>query len=327
MRYKCCNYLLHQIVFDNFDIKPCCSSSMNKDSAKFIDNFDGKDFNLEEYIKQRRYYIDCFKSGEIPKCCQGCELIQEDEWNDNEIYFDRIIMANIAKCSCNCIYCVYTHDNPEMKSFYNTKENYDIKPILTKLRNQNLIKDNFVFVIGGGECSEFPKGELEWLIYFTSLYNGQILLLSSGIKYSQAIEQVLKSGKSELSISPDAGTKRTYEKIKQVKAFDIVWKNLEKYVKAAKENPQAMVEVKYIIIPNVNDNISEVKSFIKKCQEIAATNIHVDIEHYWFAENKNQKVPNNIKEIIKLFNNLKNVRVTYSIETENWLNEKGNPQE
>lgn len=324
MKYKCCNYLLHQIVFDNFDIKPCCSSSMNKDSAKFIDNFDGKDFDIEEYIKQRQYYIDQFKSGEIPKCCEGCELIKEDEWNDTDIYFDRIIMANIAKCSCNCIYCVYTHDNPEMKTFYNTKENYDIKPILNRLRSQNLIKDGLVFVIGGGECTEFPQSELEWLIYFTSFHNGQILLLSSGIKYSKAIEQILKSGKSELSISPDAGTKKVYEQIKKVKAFDLVWKNLAKYTEAAKGNPQAMVEVKYIIIPTVNDNISEVKSFIKKCKDIGTTNIHVDIEHYWFAEHKGQKAPDNIKKIVELFNGLTDVIVTYSVETENWLNGKGN---
>lgn len=324
MKYNCCEYLLHQIVFDNFDIKPCCSCSMNKESAKFIDNFDGKYFDIDKYIKQRKTYIEIFKSGQIPECCKGCPLIKEEEWDETTIYFDRIIIANIAKCSCNCIYCVYTHDNPKMKEYYNNKENYDIKPILKNLRNKNLIKDNFIMIIGGGECSEFEKGLLEWLIYFTtSLYEGKISLLSSGIKYSKAIENILKTGHAELSISPDAGTKSTYEKIKRVKAYTHVWNNLKNYIEASKNNQKSMVEIKYIIIPSINDNTNEVQNFINKCNEVKCTNIHVDIEHYWFKENKSKPIPNNIKLLIDLFNEQQNTfRVTYSIETENWLNER-----
>lgn len=319
MKFKCCEYLLHQIVFDQFDIKPCCSTSMNKEKAKFIDNFDGKIFDITKYTEQRKNYINMFKNGNIPECCKDCPIIKEQEWDEENIYFDRIIMANIAKCSCNCIYCVYTHDDPAKKIFYNTRKPYDIKPILTNLRNLNLIKENFVLIIGGGECSEFPIGELEWLIYFTTFYNGKVQILSSGIKYSKAIEQILTSGKSELSISPDSGTKKTYEKIKRVKAFDNVWNNLRRYVIAAKNNKNAMIEVKYIIIPSVNDNINEVKSFLKKCNEIDCRRIHVDIENYWFSENKDKLIPDNIRKIINFFDNQKDFSISYSLEKEYWL--------
>ena len=322
MEYNCCEYLLHQIVFDQFDIKPCCQTSMNKESAKFIDNFDGVDFDVEKYISERKKFIDMFKKGQVPACCKDCPIIKKLDWKEDEVYFDRIIMANIAKCSCNCIYCVYTHDNPDLKNFYNNRKPYDIKPILLKLRNNNLIKENFVLIIGGGECSEFSKGELEWLIYFTSSLNGKVQLLSSGIKYSKAIEQILKSGKTELSISPDAGTKKTYERIKRVKAFDRVWLNLKNYIIAAQNNKNALIEVKYIIIPSVNDNIREVKSFLKKCNDISCKRIHVDIENYWFSENKDKQIPDKIKKIIDFFDKQKGFSISYSIEKEYWLNKK-----
>ncbi len=322
MRYKCCDYLLHQIVFDQTDIKPCCATSMNKESAKFIDNFNGGDFDIDEYIKQRNQYIEMFKQGNIPNCCKDCPMIREDDWDEKNLYFDRIIMANIAKCSCNCIYCVYTYNNPELKQYYNTKKSYDIKPILKKLRDSNLLNNNILLIIGGGECSEFPKGELEWLIYFTSFNNGRIQILSSGIKYSKAIEQILRYGKAELSISPDSGTKKTFEKIKRVKAFEQVWENLTRYINAANTNKNAMAEIKYIIIPNINDNISEVKSFLNKCKKINCKNLHIDVEHHWYAENKNKPVPEKIKTIIKYINqNKQDMYVSYSVETNNWLNQ------
>lgn len=320
MAYKCCEYLLHQIVFDQTDIKPCCETSMNNNVIKFVEDFDGFKFDIKQYIEKRQIYIEKFKSNNIPLSCQHCPLIKESEWDENNIYFDRIIMANIAKCSCNCIYCVYTHDNPNLKSFYNSKKAYDIKPILLNLRNQNLLKDNFILIIGGGECTEFPKGELEWLLYFASACNGKIQILSSGIKYSKAIEQILKAGKVELCISPDAGTRKTYEEIKRVKAFNLVWDNLKNYIIASFGNSSARIEVKYIIIPGINDNEKEIKAFIKKCKEIKCQNIHIDVEHYWYKENKNKPVTNKIKNIMNILKEEKGIYVSYSIETQNWLN-------
>ena len=62
MKYKCCEHLLHQIVFDQDEIKPCCATSMNKEVAKFVENFDGLNFDVDNYLKNYcandcKYYI------------------------------------------------------------------------------------------------------------------------------------------------------------------------------------------------------------------------------------------------------------------------------
>ena len=223
MEYYCCDYLLHQIVFDIFDVKPCCEDAKNKESINLIEGFNGTELNIQEYIEKRNLLIDKFQKGETPKACYNCPQIQKKDWNKQDIYFDRIIVANIAKCSCDCIYCVYTHNNPENKRIFNTRIPYNIKPILENLKNENYIKENFMLIIGGGECTEFDDGLLEWLIYFTLSLNGRIQILSSGINYSKAIEQILQTGNVELIISPDAGTDLTYKKIKRITHFRVLF--------------------------------------------------------------------------------------------------------
>ena len=64
-----------------------------------------------------------------------------------------------------------------------------------------MVMDNCQFVIGGGECSEYPEGELEYLVYFSMMTNAYIILLSSGFFYSKAIENALASSKAQLKIS------------------------------------------------------------------------------------------------------------------------------
>ncbi len=319
--YKCCEYMLHQIVFDQDDTKPCCSETISGNGTKFIEQYDGQLISPQEYSKKRDSYLQLFKSGRIPDCCTGCPMIEEKAWDEN-LYFERIIIAHISKCSCNCIYCVYTYNDPEKKKYYNTRKHYDIKPILTDLKEKNLIKENCEIIVGGGECAEFPRKDLEWILNFTKSTNCKILLLSSGITYSDAISKMLKSGKAEIIISPDAGTKATYEKIKRVKAFDRVYKHIKKYVDSARKNPQARVVIKYIIIPGINDNITELHEFVKKCKQTGCKNIQLDIEHHWFNEHKDELVPEGIKTCAEFFKSLDEFDFTFCGETHYWFIEK-----
>ena len=121
-------------------------------------------------------------------------------------------------------------------------------------------------------------------------------------------------------ISPDSGTNKTYKKIKRVNKFKNVWKNLKNYVKVAKNNTKAHVEVKYIVIPDVNDNLKEFKLFLEMCENICCKNIHLDIEHFWFAENKDKNVPQNIKNILEYIKSRKKeFNISFSSETEYWF--------
>lgn len=317
MKYNCCDYLLHELVFAQQDVMPCCCAPRHEYETKFFNNYSGNNFDVEEYIKIRNKYVELFKNGNIPDCCKGCSMIHEDTWNEPD-RIKRIIITNRTKCSCNCIYCSLVTTSTQTKEELNTRTAYDIIPVLKDLRNKNLISDECEILIAGGECCEYPKGELEFILYIAASLNCKIEILSSGIIYSKAIENVLKSEKCTLKISVDSGKKSTYERIKRVKAYDKVWENLKKYISATNNNPNGKVIIKYILLVGLNDNLKEAKAFIKKCKSIGCTHIELAVEYIWFENNKNKPITKNISETIKYIKN-SGINISYEFQSMKYL--------
>ncbi len=317
MKFNCCDFLLHELVFAQDKIIPCCSSPRHEYETKFIKNFDGLNFDIKEYITTRNKYVDMFKSGSAPDCCLGCSFIKNDDW-DESLFIKRIIITNRTKCSCNCIYCSLITTSTQSKQELNTRKTYNIIPVLKNLRNKNLINKECELMIAGGECCEYPKGELEFIIYFASLLNCKIEILSSGIIYSKAIENALKTEKCTLKISVDSGRKSTFEKIKRVKAYERVWENLKNYIKFTQNNPLGKVKIKYILLPDINDNIKEAKAFIKKCKEINCKYIELAVEYLWFDKNKNKQVPDSIKQTVRYIKQ-SGINISYESQSTEYL--------
>lgn len=310
MEYNCCDFLLHEIVFGQDKILPCCCSPNNKFGTVFMTEYKGENFNFVQYLKQRNSYIDIFKKGYIPEYCKGCFFIKKQNWDDSP-KIKRVIISNRTKCSCNCIYCSLVTTSSQTKEELNTRSCYDIKPVITDMRNKNLLSEECIITVAGGECCEYPKGELEHILYVASSMNCKLEILSSGIIYSKAIENILKSANCNLKISVDSGLKNTYEKIKRVKAYEKVWNNLKNYISASENNDESKVIIKYIILPNINDNKKEVNAFIEKCLSVNCKNIEIAIEYVWFENNKNNpKIAASIVDSIKILQN-SNFNISY----------------
>lgn len=323
---KCCDSLLHRLVFFHDAIGPCCSVTIIDNPLKMPFN-SLTDEVLEEYLKIRKANIDIFDKGEGAPCYKGCSLYKESSISEEEpICINYITISNRTKCNCNCVYCEHTHGGAsEVRAEMNRQETYDIVPILEKLKEKSLIAEGCEFIISGGECAEYPQKELEYLLNYVTHFKGSVILLSSGIKYSKSIESILKSGHARLTISVDSGTKKTYEKIKRVKAYNKVWDNLKKYAKAAAKNEKAIVEAKYIIIPGVNDSIEEIKAFFDKCKSIKCKYVRAEIEHYWMYDNIDKPLPDNIKEAFRYFEstaNKQNLRFEFEGVGQQWLLER-----
>ncbi len=324
MKFKCCENLMHHLVFAQSDVMACCCAK-NHDFIKFYKQEDNAIFNIEEYKNIRNFYISQFKNNIIPKGCQNCPFIIEKEWDEN-VKYNNIIIANRTKCSCNCIYCSLLEGDlsGKKKKELNERKSYDIKPILKVLDENRYIEKNCNFQIAGGEPTEYPNKEFEWLLNFAVSNNCKIEVLSSGINYSKPLGKILKnySNNIKILISPDAGTKELYKKIKQINAFDKVWRNIEKYIKDSKNNPNASINIKYIIIPQINDTIDNINYFIKKCENINCKNIVFSIDFNWLE--KNEDVNNDLKNLVHhIFDNYINrnnhIEISFEPQTKNWF--------
>lgn len=303
MKFLCCKTLFNDLIFHPDVVAFCCAKVT--DELLCIEKYDGSPITKEQYLKARNKYVDKFKQGIIPDVCKKCHNLEEKEW-DESVGFNVLSLAYKTKCSiCNCFYCTLSNGDAVRKKEVNSMKVYDIRPILEQLRNENMILPGCSISVSGGECCEYPDGELEYMTHFAQVNDCVIEYLTSAIKYSDCIASALATIPSKIIVSVDSGTKEMYERIKRVKAYDIVWKNLKKYIECAKNNHKADVFIKYIIIPNVNDNIAEAEKFIKKCKEINCKKILIDMEFSWIQKNQYSQAEGSLKEVINYFYKVK----------------------
>lgn len=303
MKFKCCEALLHSMNFQPRSLMAC--------GYDYFTNYYGEVFSIDEYKKARDKITDILKRGDYPEFCKTCGVLAEREW-DESVGLTSIEITNRYKCTvCNCIYCIATDGEEEKRRYYRELEPYDIKPIILNLRNNNIFLPDCTFAINGGEVAEYPEQELKYLIYMAVKQKSPLSILSSGIKFSKPIYDALALTPTTVKISVDAGTPKTYEKIKRVKGeFNRVWANLGKYIKAARKYNMKnhldcyygnRVVIKYIIIPGINDNLDEAKAFINKCEKINCQNVEISLEMHWKRNNYDKKATGHFKDTIEYF--------------------------
>lgn len=321
MKFLCCKTLFNDLIFHPDVVAFCCAKVV--DELLCFKDYDGSVITKEQYLIARNKYVDNFKKGIIPDVCKKCHNLEEKEW-DESVGFNILSLAYKTKCSiCDCFYCTLSKGDAQRKKEVNSIKTYDIRPILENLRNENMILPGCAISVSGGECCEYPDGELEYMTHFAQVNDCVIEYLTSAIKYSDCIASALATIPSKIIVSVDSGTKEMYEKIKRVKAYDVVWKNLKKYIEVSKNNPNANIFVKYIIIPGVNDSVDEAQAFIEKCKSINVKKMLIDMEFSFLAENQYNKADGSLKETINYFYKMSNalkpdIHLFYTPDCEFW---------
>ena len=175
---KCCRLLLHQIVLSYGAIHPCCSYTINHTNSQLMLNYSGELFDVDKYIKNRQEHVEAFENGGVPDCFKNCSLYEENNNASDKVYFEIINVSNRTNCNCNCIYCdLRENGNQNKREELNKRIPYNIRPVLIDMQNRNLIADNCSYFIGGGEASEYPETELQWLLLFALNNNCFTILL------------------------------------------------------------------------------------------------------------------------------------------------------
>lgn len=293
--YISCDWINSGLEFRKDCIRTCCFAYLQDENAShsmLIDNYDGQSINWEELLEIKRKQKELHKKNKFLPSCKNCIYLETKDW-DEEVYIDHLTLNHWSKCNCNCTYCYTASD----KKGYNNHKHYFILPILKDMLSKNILRatPRSCITFGGGEPTILE--EFEELLDFLLKNNFKnIRINSSGIKYSKSIEKGLKMGAVSLVISPDSGTKQTYEKIKKVNCFDKVWENIRKYTSAL-ENLH-LLKVKYIIIPGVNDNKEEIDKWFDLIIKNKVKAVSLSVEQHWYFEN-NPNFPKHILETIK----------------------------
>lgn len=287
-----CKNLINCLSFHQQNIRFCTTlqlgeviSTYQESSAKELAT---KIHSLRNTIKHS------LENDDIPLGCQNCIYKLNEEIETNKI--SKIDLYYWYHCNCSCFYCSYRDVTKGEFSDKEKEGNPLIYKTIKELYKLDQIDKNHLQVcFGGGEIGvlkEFPK--LIDLFIKNNVFN--VWCESSGVRYSKAVEKLLKRGKGNITIAVCCGSAETYKKIKNRDKYNQVMKNLSKYVKAAKKFKQDpfnsnRVISKFIILKGFNDNKIEIDKWIEESKKAGLTQIEISMEFCWGIQTKSgQKV-------------------------------------
>lgn len=281
LEYYSCNIIEHGFDAQYDSINLCCRIGNGKITTKkiLIPNYKGEKIDWNYFFSLKDKIKNIQKTGKSIPQCTGCIFLEKKVW-DKENYITSININNWIKCNAKCIYC-------DRKQYKHKKE-YNIYPIIKDLLDKKLLRNPADITIAGGEPTitrDFDK-TIKLLIKHKIT---PVRVLTNAIKYNRNIEDGLKKNLVNILVSTDSGTKETYRRIKLVDRHNDVWKNISRYAKH--QAIVSLVKTKYIIIPNINDNIEELTEFVKQNAKAGVKTAYIDIEIGSFARNsKNKKL-------------------------------------
>ncbi len=280
MYYKSCRLLEHgiYIYLDPGTGQLCAGHCCNTDNFDFKErlyiypDLKKEKLDWEEVFSVKRALREEAKAGIYPIQCEGCFELHYEDW-DEEDYINHFTAAHIMKCNSRCIYCPIGR----IAEWHNREQDFDIKVLLEELREKGLLRFNGSLRFVGGEPT--LMNEFEWLVDLFSEKNvPEIYVPTSGIKISKSLCKALeKVETASIVISVDSGCKETFERIKGTKFYEIVMKNIKKYLSHAKK--KEFIILKFILLAGYNDTSSEIDKWLRECKRIGIKSVQFDAEH------------------------------------------------
>lgn len=311
----------HSLHFFYDEVRTCCS---NVSGPVIYFDYSGEKIDWNEVFKFRRGIVGIINDDDLSEDvtysqigCKDCfefeKYLQSEKISPFENKINRIYFQNNMSCNAKCSYC----------TFQNVERGYRYKllPIVNSLIENDLLSENPYIFMSGGEMTIYPEFE-ELLTIFSNYKKSFIELVTSGIKFSSAIQNAFLQNRLTMLLSLDSGTKETYQKIKKVDCFDDVVNNLKIYTDAT-DNAKNNIILKFILVDCVNDNIQEINKFFDVVLSLGVKKVRLDVDFEKYHIATNHPVPKHYHQLFDYFNNFaqkNNLSVKSYGQTEEILN-------
>ena len=244
-----CTYLERHIIIRDNMIQYCCIKE--SPSVVIKDNYD----YIDEFISLRDRLIKDSNGEEMNNTCKSCGNLREG-WYSVNPKINEVNYFIGGVCNFKCIYCKTNTSNGKFQ-----KERFiGLDKYISELQDRDMISDYFsIDFATNGEPTIHPRRKE----LYGSL-NAHIVNVITNAYILDSDLLVLMNNKSiRLLVSIDAGTRKTYAKIKGVDCFEKVCKNLKQYA----DTNYGVILLKYIFIPGVNDKEEDIDGFTQLCVE------------------------------------------------------------
>jgi molybdenum cofactor biosynthesis enzyme MoaA len=252
-----CTRILNHLGFYDDTIGFCCCTSSDfhyqRPQFPYLDTAEETITNFFNHKNAIIEELKGLKKVNAAKACVNCSrmgdnfVFSKDELKDTKI---RHIAVSCypSVCQAKCFYC-QEYGKPKNTYQHATQSIYPkiIAEIIHILRKKCLIAKNCKVTIAPAEITITPHKDL--LLDAISGFKSRFI--SNCFIFEQKIADSLKCNESVINVSLDSGTRETFRLVKGLDMFCEVMENLKRY------RSHGNVEVKYVVIPGVNDDIKD----------------------------------------------------------------------
>lgn len=260
VKRKGCRYLIGNCVMQDDRVYFCCSDfKRNWEDQPYIVFKGDYDKLAEDFIALRDEIMDQIEN-DIPNKCSACwRLCDVFVPKDNAIMITSIADSGFNVCNFKCIYCSSPKKHPQTINSWQLVEAF---------RKKNLITSDAQFQYGNGEITVSPN---QSEIYKCMSEFSRNNIFTNALVYVKEISDLMRQGRAFILVSMDAGTSETFAKIKGVDAYERVCDTLRRYAQESEKT----IKLKYIFLPDINDNTEDVDGFFELAREIDAYQVFV----------------------------------------------------
>lgn len=290
------------VINGNLDeecISFCCYDYSNKPKIKLSNN--AKD-NVDAFFKLRDIAInELYKNdGCMFSDCLNCSLLTSIEQQKTNLIEFVNLSFYPSPCQCNCIYCDIRKNNKMMKFDNKYLDNYySLFDTLKFMKEKGYISPKALWQVSCGEISIHPlKKEIIEIVK-----KENVIFYTNCILFDKNIANILKNNKKAfINFSIDSGTPDTWKKVKGLNNYYKVLDNLKKYIEYS--SPE-QIYLKYIILPNINNDDKNYYGLVEIMKKIKLT--HIILSKNYDSEDDNAE-KESLKRIIKI---LEDNNITY----------------
>ena len=261
-----CGY--HEGAFGGFagtdcgihSLKSCCSD-FGKNNIEIVKITDSLVSSFNTFLDLREETFNNLLTGNRCKCT-GCIQLRSNANYYLPKYFSYVIFNELGRCNAKCSYCNY-----QERLGRNVNSDIDFIQFFDLVKSYGFDKENGIVELANGEITIHPQKQK----IYNYLDDYIVMFLTNGLVFDEEIHKKMMNGRGIIFLSIDSGTTETYKRIKGVNGYERVVENLKKYNHCRK----GTLNLKYILLPGLNDNVSDLNGFIELCSDLTVSSAFI----------------------------------------------------
>lgn len=258
----------------NNEINSCmlCRGHLDYKELQIASVLDIDEDNIDQVYKKieshQNRLLQRMYEGDVPEFCKGCYHLRVK--NVNSVYkflspIRYISLGGSKYCNLRCEHCFFIRDNKDIKDTDIDK----VIEFISLLKKNGHLSEFKSLRLANGEPS-IIKDDIK-IADFCIKNSLPVEIYTNGAKVPPTFVEGVNKGLFRIILSPDAGSREVYKKIKGKDNFDTTWNNIFKYVNETNGN----VEVKFIL---EKGNINDVDNMISMCVKTGVKKVHLSMD-------------------------------------------------